>query len=233
MAGKFNQMVTVWLVALTTATTLTASAVFAQVEVNSDGSTMPYKQPAPVGRNAAEKYMGVKPNGRSPSSNSIGADTHYLAVHLGTFVDDSAYNWAQSGEANDVGSLSAGVTYRIGEWTNSMDLLFRGDFNSYAVGSKGRLVKLSLLFPTIIFPDAASGFPLYFGAAVGLGVFFKQAEDESALSFDYQILGGVRFFDVFENTGFFFETGMKNHINLLSDGQFNGVFVSVGSVFTF
>lgn len=229
MTGDLKRMVAVWLTIL-----LTASVVFAQVEVNSDGSTSATTTaPTPVGRRAAEKYMGVKPNDRVPAAAStLGSDTHYLAIHLGTFVDDSAYNWASSGETDDVGSLTAGVTYRMGEWVNSMDLLFRADFNSYSVGPEGRKVKMSLM-PMVTFPDAASEFPLYFGAGLGLGIFFKQAEDESALSFDYQLLAGVRFFDVFENTGFFLETGMKNHIQLLSDGQFNGVFVAIGTVFTF
>src|SRR5690606_30411962 len=144
----------------------TAATVFAQIEVNQDGSTMPYKTPK-VGRKAAAKYMRVKPVEREPAANAVGSDTHYLAVHLGSFVDDSAYNWGQSGKANDIGGLTAGVTYRIGEWVNSMDLLFRGDFNAY--DARGRVVKMSLL-PMIMFPDAASEFPLYFGAGIGLGV---------------------------------------------------------------
>ena len=59
------------------------------------------------------------------------------------------------------------------------------------------------------------------------------SEGESSLSLDYQLIAGARIFDVFENTGFLIETGMKNHVHLLSDGQFNGVFLTVGSVFTF
>ncbi|HEX4923769.1 MAG TPA: hypothetical protein VFV50_06775, partial [Bdellovibrionales bacterium] len=56
---------------------------------------------------------------------------------------------------------------------------------------------------------------------------------ESALAIDYQLIGGVRLFDVFENTGFSFEMGLKNHLHLLSDGQFNGVFAAAGVIFTF
>jgi hypothetical protein len=85
----------------------------------------------------------------------------------------------------------------------------------------------------IFFPDANSRFPLYFGGGAGLGVFFKQLENESALSFDYQLVAGARFFDLIDNFGLMIETGMKNHILLFSDGQFNGVFLTVGGVFNF
>lgn len=84
-----------------------------------------------------------------------------------------------------------------------------------------------------MFPDASSKFPLYFGVGAGLGVFVKQLSGESAMSLDYQVLAGARFFDLFNNAGFFLEAGLKNHMHMLSDGQFNGTFVAAGSVFTF
>jgi hypothetical protein len=50
---------------------------------------------------------------------------------------------------------------------------------------------------------------------------------------DYQLIAGARFFDVFENAGFFIESGLKNHLQLWDQGQFNGTFLSAGAVFTF
>jgi hypothetical protein len=47
------------------------------------------------------------------------------------------------------------------------------------------------------------------------------------------LVAGARFLNVIDTMGFMIETGLKNHIHLLSDGQFNGVFVNVGTVFTF
>ena len=67
----------------------------------------------------------------------------------------------------------------------------------------------------------------------GLGVFFRQVEEESNLSFDYQLVLGVRFLDVINSTGFFMEYGMKNHVQLLSDGQVNGNAISAGATFAF
>ena len=56
---------------------------------------------------------------------------------------------------------------------------------------------------------------------------------ESFLAVQYQLVAGARLFNVVGQTGFFIESGLKNHINLLSDGQFNGYFLTVGTIFTF
>jgi hypothetical protein len=196
-----------------------------------------------VGRRAAAKYFEK----REPSSqqedgyqsadvgvsSAGGASDHYLAIHVGRMMDSQSYDWG-NGAQKDVGQFTAGITYRIGEWKNSMDLNLRLDFIEYKVDGEGeqRPLKLSLL-PLITFPDASSKFPLYFGFGAGPGVFFRQTSGEASLSLDYQLIAGARFFDVFENAGFFIESGLKNHLQLWNSGQFNGTFLSAGAVFTF
>lgn len=222
------------------------------VEVN-DAPT--YTQPAPtyqrnsgrpvVGRRAAAKYMPTRnPNqaveivdesnpSSSPAMSNEGSsgDSRYLAIHIGGYVSDTAYKWGSPNSEGDVGKLNLGVTYRLGEWINTADFAMRVDYSTYDV--QGRSASKLSFVPVILFPDANSKFPLYFGVGAGLGVFVKQLGGESALALDYQLLLGARFFDLFNNAGFFIEAGMKNHLKLLSDGQFNGTFVTVGSVFTF
>jgi len=200
------------------------------VEVKENGISRERDRSRPVGAKAATKFF-KKDQETSRSPSEISSEDHFLAIHLGTFVDSDAYVWGDSEHADDPGKLNLGVTYRIGEWTNTMDLLFRVDFINYEL-LDGKPMKMSLL-PMILFPDATSKFPLYFGAGIGPGVFFKQLPRESSVSLDYQLIAGARAFDLIENTGFFIETGLKNHLHLLSDGQFNGVFVSAGAIFTF
>lgn len=201
-----------------------------QVEIREDGSSAP----ARVGREAARDYFvdrqrpAARPIDRQPAA--AGGAPRYLGLHIGTYIDDKAYKWAVP-FSEDVGKLNAGVSYRVGEWVNSMDLLFRADFTSYELAT-GRALKMSLL-PLVTFPDVSSGFPLYFGAGAGLGIFFKQVSKESVLSLDYQLLAGARFFNIIDNIGFNIEAGIKNHMHLLSDGQFNGIFLTVGTVFNF
>ncbi|MNJ98420.1 hypothetical protein D3C87_161860 [compost metagenome] len=183
-----------------------------------------------VGRDAAAKYFQRRDPAQS-NMNYGGSGDHYLAIHFGRYMSSQAYEWGQGGRQDDVGKNFFGVTYRVGEWYNSMDLNIRIDYAEYdVIGEKP--TKLSLM-PLITFPDAGSRFPLYFGAGAGLGVFFKQVNGESALSFDYQLVAGARFFNVFENTGFFIESGIKNHLQLLNSGQLNGTFLALGAVFTF
>ncbi len=188
-----------------------------------------------VGSKAASKYFEKRE--ASSSSGAEGSRDHYLALHLGFFLDSDAYSWGvdhngnNMEHANDPGKLNIGVTYRMGEWTDTMDLNFRADFQTYDLG-RDKPFKMSLM-PLITFPDSNSQFPLYFGAGIGPGIFFKQTSQESSISIDYQLVVGARLFEVIENTGFFVEFGLKNHLLLLSDGQFNGVFLATGANFTF
>jgi len=229
------------------------------VEVNDSGTaeappvtTVKNGSKPQVGRRAAARYMGKKGDSSSETDQDDGApeaqqpvktesrrrpasvstpSEHYMAVHVGAFLSDNAWLWGEPKAQTNVGGWNFGVTYRIGEWVNSMDLAIRVDALSYNLHD-GRATKLSFM-PAITFPDASARFPLYFGAAAGLGVFVQQLTAESPLSFDYSLFGGVRFFDVLENTGFFIEGGLKNHFLLLSDGQYNGIYTALGCVFTF
>ena len=180
-----------------------------------------------VGRAAAGTYFSNE--SREPAA--VSDQDHYLAIHAGQFTESSSWEWGQHERAEKTGNYSVGVTYRVEKYNNLMDLNIRVEVDEYnVVGEKP--FKLSFM-PVITFPDAASKFPLYFGAGAGAGVFFRQVKDESFISFDYQLLLGARFFDIYENAGFFIETGLKNHLLLTTSGQFNGVFLSAGAVFTF
>ena len=153
-----------------------------------------------------------------------------MMLGLGAFVNSKSHKWGPDSE--DPGEFTANVTYRFGEWVNSMDLLFRLEYQTFDVGI-GKDPKKFSLMPVIIFPDARSAFPVYFGAGAGVGIFMSQPDDESNLSFDYQLFLGGRLLNVMDSLGFFVEAGIKNHVHLLSSGQFDGVFVTFGSVFTF
>jgi hypothetical protein len=197
-------------------------------------STAPQSGQPHVGRKAAEKYLSPAPNQAKTDDRREVRDSdasHFLAVHIGTYVSDTAYQWGSPATQNNVGKWTFGLTYKVGEWVNSMDLLMRVDLSSYTLND-GSATKISFL-PLITFPDVASRFPLYFGVGAGLGVFAVQFDGKSPLSLDYEVVAGARFFDVFKNTGFFVEAGLKNHFLLLSEGQFNGTFVAIGSVFLF
>lgn len=194
------------------------------------GSLPAMAQQPQVGRGAAAKYFPPRePN--QESGGVIGAADHFMAIGLGTFTSSQAYEWGGKGKEENVGGTNVEMTYRVGEWANSMDMNIRVEFIEYKVAGQ-KPTKLSFM-PLLTFPDASSKFPLYFGAGVGLGIFTSQIPDESVISLDYELIAGARFFNVFENTGFFLESGLKNHLLLLSSGQFNGVFVAAGAIFTF
>jgi len=189
-----------------------------------------------VGRAAAAKYFQAAKGGSSaedvmPERSPASSGDHYMMLGLGKAMSSSAWDWGGDGKENNVGGFGLGVTYRVGEWVSSMDLHIRIEYTEFDPRDQ-KASKLSFL-PMITFPDATSRFPLYFGGGLGAGVFLRQADKESPLSFDYQLVVGARFFDVFENTGFFLETGLKNHLLLTSSGQYNSTFFSAGAVITF
>ncbi len=203
------------------------------------GGSSPSAKPT-HGREAARDYFkkrdqqrsAAKPSGatagRAPASGA--SSEHFMALHLGLFLNDDSYAWGKTHQTS-VGQFNLGVTYRVGEWSNSMDFLFRAEFQAYKL-MEGRANKLSVV-PLIVFPDSKSQFPIYFGAGIGPGVFFKQLKREASLSLDYQVIVGARFFELVDNMGFMIETGVKNHLLLTSDGQFNSIFVAIGWVFEF
>lgn len=209
-----------------------------------------WSQQPEVGKKAASKYFqrssvrGGEPVSNETShserrsvrrelANDGGTSTsdHYLQIHFGKFLNSQAWEWRQRGKQEDTGEYTLGLTYKFDQWGDFADVNLRVDFNEYKVVDQ-KPTKMSVM-PLVLFPDSSSKFPLYFGAGVGVGIFFKQLEDESTLSLDYQLVLGGRFFDVFENGGFFVETGLKNHIQLLNSGQFNGTYLSAGALFTF
>jgi hypothetical protein len=184
--------------------------------------------PADAADNSADEYFTQRQAVRKTRFKS--ASDHLLSLHVGGFYDDQSYKWGARPEP-EVGHLSAGFTYLVGQWVGSSDVSLRVDFSNYRLDG-GKSNKMALV-PVVTFPRASAGFPLYFGGGLGPGVFFRQLRGESSLALDYTLFAGLRFLDVFDRVGFFSEVGWKNHFHILSDGQFNGSFISLGTSFAF
>ncbi|OQW53454.1 MAG: hypothetical protein A4S09_07595 [Proteobacteria bacterium SG_bin7] len=196
--------------------------------------TSGFQQPTPVpvetGTKAAAKYFEPKKVAGSTTS-ATDSNTHYLAVYIGNHLSSDSYLWGSPGES-DNGKFIGGLAYRFDEWINSGDKIVKIDFASYEFAGGQKATKMSILY-AISFPDASSRFPFYFGAGIGPGVFFKQLPGESSVSLDYQLFLGLRFMNLFQSFGLFVEAGFRNHVMMLSDGQFNGSYLTTGAVFTF
>lgn len=207
-------------------------------------SSLPVLAEAPkVGKKAAAKYFQANNKGgasgedaalvgRKPAAiETLESGDHYLTVSLGKMTQSDAYNWGLDTKETDVGGMVFDLTYRL---TMDEALYDQGVRISYAdfTPAGQRAQKLSFMY-VMLLPDAGSQFPLYFGLAMGPGVFMKQLSNESALTLDYQLLLGLRLFNIFNKSGFSIEGGLRNHLQLTSDGQFNSVYATAGAVFTF
>ncbi len=233
---RFSRSKIIWLLLVLNFVFL-AEFSLAGTPVNEDGSTNSLEQ-KPTGETEARKFFrnpsttdSASTQSGSSSTKTITAEDHYLGLHLGAFMGGDSYQWGSNPKVSNPGRLTAGVTYRMGQMSALADWVIRGDFIGYSLPENNAL-QLGIV-PMVMFPDSSSHFPLYFGFGAGPGLFFQQIQAESFLALDYQLVGGVRFFNVLESTGFFIETGLKNHIHLLSDGQFNGLFLAGGALFTF
>ena len=216
------------------------NSVHAQILVDEGSESAPRPR---VGKGAAADYFKAREehreaaNGRSErrsterQPDSSASAGRYLTIHMGSFISDKAYRWGANSHDTNVGSGLFGVTYRVGEWKSSMDLLVRAELMSYSVDGQ-HPVKLAFM-PIVAFPDSRSDFPLYFGAGAGGGIFFKQLADSSDLSIDYSVLIGARFLHVLGDAGLFVETGIKGQFFLLSEGQQQGVYLLAGGAFVF
>lgn len=199
-----------------------------------------YANAPKVGRRAAARYFQSESSGNeheianqkvASSVEPLSAEDHFLAFGFSNYVSSDAYKWGQGGKEVDVGKWGLDMMYRIGQFSNVIDQGIRISYNEFEAVSK-RASKLSFMYGLTL-PDAGSQFPLYFGAAMGPGVFLNQLENESSLTLDYQMYLGLRLFNIFEKTGFYVEGGLRNHLQLTSDGQLNGSYISAGGVFTF
>lgn len=195
-----------------------------------------------VGRKAAAKYFQA--NGKSGATDdpsyasrnpasieTLDSSDHYLTVSLGKMTQSDAYNWGINTKESDVGGMVFDLTYRLTMDSSLYDQGIRVSYADYTPAGQ-RAQKLSFMYAMLL-PDAGSQFPLYFGLAAGPGIFMKQITNESAITLDYQLLLGLRLFNVFEKSGFSIEGGLRNHLQLTSDGQFNSVYATAGAVFTF
>jgi opacity protein-like surface antigen len=196
-----------------------------------------------VGRKAAAKYFqaqnknqgdSVEPRfaTRNPANlETLDSSDHYLTVSLGKMTQSDAYNWGINSKETDLGGMVFDLTYRLTMDSTLYDQGVRISYADYKPAGQ-RAQKLSFMYAMLL-PDAGSQFPLYFGMAFGPGIFMKQLQNESAITLDYQLLLGLRLFNVFEKSGFSIEGGLRNHLQLTSDGQFNSVYATAGAVFTF
>jgi hypothetical protein len=216
------------------ATSILFSHVFASAQILIEDPSRPKRtaqnSAAKVGEGAARGYFKERST-QSASSGGVDLGERYLALHIGTHISDKQYRWGSQDKSEDVGQVILGVDYRMGQWSKSMDLLLRANLIAFDLDQENPL-KLSLM-PVITFPDLEGGFPLYFGAGAGAGVYFRQLDNESELSFDYILLSGVRFLNIFENGGLLFEVGYRGQVFLLSSGQHTGVYLTVGGAFSF
>lgn len=189
-----------------------------------------------VGKSAAAKYFQNNPEEAATQYRYAASETSEPMDHVLTFGGSSltksdSYSWGSTNKETNIASWGLDMSYRLSQYNSLLDYSLRASYSEYAPNNS-KASKLIFMYAATL-PDAAARFPLYFGGAVGGGVFLTQLDNESPVTVDYQLFVGMRLFDVFDSTGFYLEGGLKNHLQLTSDGQLNGTYFSTGAVFTF
>lgn len=153
-------------------------------------------------------------------------------IHMSGFLNSSSNKWGSEGKGEDMGRFNFGLTHFRGpsEWIG--DVAIRTELTTYRVNGR-QPVKLAAL-PMLFYPEWTDEFPIYFGVGLGLGIMFNSPKNESAFTFEYQASLGFKFDKIFspsEGWGFFLEGGIKNHLNILSRGEFDSEYIAAGVSF--
>lgn len=183
---------------------------------------------AETGRDAAMKYFTNQPASikapRAPASSVSGSSGDRLfSISAGTLIQGKSYQWA----GEDIGGWNVQMAYRRSPGTYLAQAIHL-EFQKFTENRK-EFSKLSLLL-NFVFPKSVT-FPVYIGAGAGPGFFLNQLVGESSIAVDYKAYVGLRLNQ--EHSQFILESGVKNHVHMLSDGQFIGWFVSSGVAYKF
>lgn len=181
-----------------------------------------------TGKTAAMKYFtkGAKKQmaTRAPASAPVASgQTRMLGISVGSLLNSRSYHWSEES--------FRGYNVEASYFSQGTGIFGRGlslEMQKFAADDE-ELTKMAFLF-NFTFPRRIT-FPVYLGAAFGPGYFFKQLEDESEFTIDYKAYLGLRLNQV--NSQYFLQSGVKNHVHVLSDGQFIGWYISSGVAYKF
>lgn len=184
---------------------------------------------AATGKSAAMKYFTAKREPSQVSTKKASAASlgevsgQLLAFSVGSLLNTKSYDWGDKEfngwnvevfyQRNTSGYFSSGYHLELQKFATKDDEFSKISF------------LLSLTFPRRL------SFPVYLGVAAGPGFFLQQAEDESEFAIDYKAWLGLRLNE--KHSQYFLHSGVKNHIHVLSDGQFIGWFISSGVAYKF
>ena len=160
----------------------------------------------------------------------------HLMLQLQGTVNGTAYRWFSDVD-RQVERVGLALSYRLSDIGRFADQVLRVRlqnfrFDSDNKDSGNKATKLAILLG-ISFPDTPSNFPLYFGGAVGGGIFLSQVKNKSVLAFEYQIFLGWKSQPIYRSGGISLELGLHNHIHLLSKGQYSSYYFATGLNFLF
>jgi len=182
-------------------------------------------QAASTGKSAAMKYFtkNSKRQSATQAPSVPSGSGNLLGVAVGSLVSSKSYQWM----GDDFTGWNIEAFYQRAT-SGYFGQGFHLEFQKFT-SEEQDLSKISFLF-SFTFPRRIS-FPVYLGVAGGPGFFLKQQEGESDFSFDYKAYLGLRLTE--KNSQYFLQSGVKNHVSVLSDGQFVGWFVSSGVAYKF
>ena len=184
---------------------------------------------AGTGKAAAMKYFTKGQRSVSsvpaPSAGAAasGVSEQLLAISVGSLINTKSYHWSEQ----ELAGWNIEAFYQ----RNTSGYFGQGyhlELQKFATDSE-EFSKISFLL-SFSFPRRLS-FPVYLGVAAGPGFFLKQQEGESEFALDYKAWLGLRLNE--KHSQYFLHSGVKNHVHVLSDGQFVGWFVSSGVAYKF
>lgn len=173
------------------------------------------------------KYFAPRSNNqsvivdRTPASTST--ENSIVGLSVGGLFNSKSYGWMDE----SFKGWSVEATYQspmAGYFARGFHL----EYQKY-ITDRADLGKVSFLM-SFTFPRRVD-FPVFLGVAAGPGYFTKQIKNESEFTIDYKGYVGLRFTQ--QNAQYYLQSGIKNHVHMLSDGQFISWYLSSGVAYKF
>lgn len=182
---------------------------------------------ADTGKEAVMKYFAPGRSGQSMIVNrepaSLPGNDNLIALSVSGLFNSKSYGWTEE-SLKGWGVEASYQSPMASFFTRGFHL----EYQKY-ITDRAELGKVSLLM-SFTFPRRLD-FPVFLAIAAGPGYFTKQKANESEFTIDYKGYAGLRFTQ--QNTQYFLQSGVKNHVHMLSDGQFISWYFSSGVAYKF
>ena len=194
--------------------------------VNDEVNTLPllkFKQRPPIGKKAADSYMlSTKETRTIYHKKNTKPHKHSVGIYLSHFTISTAYHSLLYPKEQ---GFSSGLVY-LQKISDSSHLFFRGHLSLEKFNNSWYISVIPLILYNLL--------PVYVGiGGPGFNFSFNVPNSNNFFAMDWQLLTGIRFFEIFNFFNFFIEARWKNPFNVFDTSQTKTIHFLAGILLLF